>query len=106
MGVPLKTILESIAPPKVVFDARVMANAMWKHNGLKVNGVEELQLMEFMVRNSRPKVQEGSQIYLHRLLWVLQRISVPIPASSDANKVNNPCILYGLSSARIAGILE
>jgi len=46
----LKTILESAAIPKVVFDIRNASDALFSHFQISVNGIQDLQLMELATR--------------------------------------------------------
>ncbi|KAK6591986.1 3 -5 exonuclease [Botrytis cinerea] len=50
-GVSLKDILESVTIPKVFFDVRNDADALFSHFGIRLMGVKDLQLMELATRS-------------------------------------------------------
>ncbi|KAI1126748.1 ribonuclease H-like protein [Nemania abortiva] len=49
----LKDILESPSIPKVFFDVRMDSDALYSHYGIKLQGVQDLQLMELATRQGR-----------------------------------------------------
>ncbi|RWA07056.1 hypothetical protein EKO27_g8046 [Xylaria grammica] len=49
----LKSILESPSIPKVFFDVRRDSDALYGHYGIELQGIQDLQLMEFAARPHR-----------------------------------------------------
>ncbi|KAI1160688.1 ribonuclease H-like protein [Nemania serpens] len=49
----LKSILESPSIPKVFFDVRNDSDALYSHYGIELQGIQDLQLMEFATRTHR-----------------------------------------------------
>lgn len=55
----LKSILESAAIPKVFFDVRNDSDALFSHYGIRLAGVQDLQLMELATRYGRKTYVNG-----------------------------------------------
>ena len=58
-GTTLKDILESTHIPKVFFDVRNAADAMYAHYDIRLQGVQDIQLMENAARRSNKKYLRG-----------------------------------------------
>ncbi|KAK1832251.1 piRNA biogenesis protein EXD1 [Podospora conica] len=58
-GATLASILASPAAPKVFFDVRNDSDALFAHYGVRLRGVEDVQLMENAVRWSEPRGGPG-----------------------------------------------
>lgn len=54
-GLTLKDILQSETIPKVFFDVRNDSDALFAHFGIKLAGIQDLQLMELGARTNRPR---------------------------------------------------
>lgn len=65
----LKTILESSAIPKVIFDIRNDSDALFGHFQISVDGIEDLQLMELATR-------KGSKDFVAGLAKCIERDSL------------------------------
>jgi exonuclease 3'-5' domain-containing protein 1 len=75
-GKPLKTILESDKIPKVFFDVRNDSDALYAHFGIKLAGVQDIQLMELATR-------DFSKRYLNRLSKCIERDSPMMPGEKQ-----------------------
>ncbi|CAJ2512600.1 Uu.00g007190.m01.CDS01 [Anthostomella pinea] len=78
MGVSLKTILESDYIPKVTFDVRSPSSVMFRHHGISLDGIRDLQLMELASRNAKQHKK-----YLTRFTKCVDH---DIPSSNDVRK--------------------
>ena len=58
-GIALQDILESSAVTKVFFDIRNDSDALFSLFGVRVGGIEDLQLMELATRTSNRKLVKG-----------------------------------------------
>ena len=75
----LKTILEASEIPKVFFDVRNDSDALFTHFGIKLQGIQDVQLMELATRNGFSKrfvhglakciAEDGSLTYKERRKW-------------------------------------
>jgi exonuclease 3'-5' domain-containing protein 1 len=68
-AISLKSILESAAIPKVIFDVRNDSDALYSHFQVSVNGIKDLQLMELATR-------QGPKDFVAGLAKCIQRDSV------------------------------
>ncbi|KAI1812342.1 ribonuclease H-like protein [Poronia punctata] len=57
--VTLKSILESRTIPKVFFDVRCDSDALFSHYNIRLQGIQDLQLMEFATRQTRKSFISG-----------------------------------------------
>ncbi|KAI4112172.1 MAG: hypothetical protein LQ339_000180 [Xanthoria mediterranea] len=69
----LKSILESNAIPKVFFDVRKDSDALYAHFGIRLAGVQDIQLMELAIR--KPNIPKK---YLNGLAKCIEK-DVPMP---------------------------
>lgn len=67
-SVSLKTVLESPAIPKVIFDVRNDSDALFSHFQISVDGIKDLQLMELASRM-------GNRAYVHGLAKCIEEDS-------------------------------
>lgn len=72
----LKTVLESPAIPKVVFDIRNDSDALFSHYGISVDGIQDLQLMELATR-------KGSKDFVAGLAKCIEKES-PVSTATKA----------------------
>jgi exonuclease 3'-5' domain-containing protein 1 len=75
-GKPLKMILESDRIPKVFFDVCNDSDALYAHFGIKLAGVQDIQLMELATR-------DFSKRYLNGLLKCIERDSPMMPGKKQ-----------------------
>ena len=68
-GTTLRSILESPNIPKVFFDVRNDSNALFFHHGIALQGVQDIQLMEYA---SRPYIRASTKKLVHGLHKCIQ----------------------------------
>ncbi|KAF1977155.1 hypothetical protein BU23DRAFT_453458 [Bimuria novae-zelandiae CBS 107.79] len=79
--ITLKKILESTEIPKVFFDARNDSDALFAHFGIKLQGVQDLQVMELATRSGRNRERVNGlakciQFGLMNILSPIQRSQI------------------------------